>query len=98
MTPDQQQFHVKEATLNLFQTSTQQQDETQTKQYIKLHQREQVRSVFKKTRKGKNNEKMQPLTDVFQLDILEYGPELDEEKKAVFGKYIGITMKTFMFF
>ena len=53
---------------------------------------------LKKTRKGKNNVKMQPLTNVFQFGVLEYDPELDEEKKAMFGKYIGITMKTFMFF
>ena len=25
---------------------------------------------------------MQPLTDIFQLDVLEYDPELDEEKKS----------------
>ena len=41
---------------------------------------------------------MQPLTDVFQLDVLQCDPELEEEKKAVFGKYIGIRMKTFMLF
>ena len=40
---------------------------------------------------------MHPLTDVFQLHVLEYDPELEEEKKAVFGKYVGITMKTFLF-
>ena len=41
---------------------------------------------------------MQPSTDVFQLDVLEYDPELEEEKKAVFSKCIGIRMKTFMLF
>ena len=30
---------------------------------------------------------MQPLTDIFQLDVLDYNPELDKEKKAVFSKY-----------
>ena len=30
---------------------------------------------------------MQPLTDVFKLEVLDYAPELDEEKKAAFGKY-----------
>ena len=42
---------------------------------------------YKKTRKGKYNVKMQPLTDVFKLVVLDYAPELDEEKKAAFGKY-----------
>ena len=36
----------------------------------------------KKTRKGKNNVKMQPLTNVFQLDVPEYDLELDKEKKS----------------
>ena len=30
---------------------------------------------------------MQPLIDVFKLEVLDYDPELDEEKKAPFGKY-----------
>ena len=84
----------KRGSLNLFQTSTQQQNEIQTKHYIKLHQREQVRSVIKKTWKGKNNVKMQPLTDVFKLEVLDYELDeldyelkLDKEKKAAFGKY-----------
>ena len=45
-----------------------------------------MRSVIKKARKGKNNVKMQPLTDVFQLDV-DCDPELDEQKEAVFSKY-----------
>ena len=31
--------------------------------------------------------KMQLLTDIFQLDVLDYNPELDKDKKAVFSKY-----------
>ena len=31
--------------------------------------------------------KMQPLTEVFLLDVLDYDPELDEQKEAVFSKY-----------
>ena len=30
---------------------------------------------------------MQPLTDAFKLEVLDYDLELDEEKKAAFGKY-----------
>ena len=30
---------------------------------------------------------MQPLTMVFQLDVLDIAPELDEQKEAVFIKY-----------
>ena len=37
--------------------------------------------------KAKNNVKMQPLTDVFQLDVLGYDPELDKQKLTVFSKY-----------
>ena len=36
---------------------------------------------LKKSKGRKNNVKMRPLTDVFQLDVLDYDPELDEEKK-----------------
>ena len=36
----------------------------------------------KKLRKGKNNVKMQPLTAVVQLDVLDYDPDLDKEKKG----------------
>ena len=30
---------------------------------------------------------MQPLTFVFLLDVLDYDPELDEQKEPVFSKY-----------